>query len=190
MSTQHRILRAAESLFARQGYDSTTIDQVARSAGLTKGAVYYFFKNKAELFCTIVDEGVGYIEKECCAMLEARRSTREIAQDVIAFYVNISYDNASLFLILFGSRSADPDIRAMFDERIRRLLDCIRKVFQSGMDGGLLRPVDTGILSRMFAGLIYGLLALPEPPEREAAAESLRALLETGIFALGRERET
>ena len=78
----------------------------------------------------------------------------------------------------------------MFDERIRRLLDCIRNIFQTGMDGGLLRPVDTGILSRMFAGLIYGLLALPEPPEREAAAESLRALLETGIFALGRERET
>ena len=77
---------------------------------------------------------------------------------------------ASLFLILFGSRSADPEIRAMFDERVRRLLDCIRKVFQSGMDGGLLRPVDTGILSRMFAGLIYGLLALPEPPESVASA--------------------
>lgn len=188
MSTQHRILRAAESLFARQGYDSTTIDQVARAAGLTKGAVYYFFKNKAELFCTIVDEGVGYIERECRVILEAGRSTREIAQDVISFYVNISYDNASLFLILFGSRSADPEIRAMFDERVRRLLDCIRNIFQTGMDGGLLRPVDTGILSRMFAGLIYGLLALPEPPEREAAAESLRALLETGIFASGKER--
>lgn len=188
MSTQQQILSAAESLFARQGYDSTTIDQIARAAGLTKGAVYYFFKSKAELFCLIVDQGIGYIEKECRAMLEARRSTREIAQDVISFYVNMSYDNASIFLILFGRRSADPDVRVLFDERVRRLLDCIRGIFQSGMDGGLLRPVDAGILARMFAGLIYGLLALPEPPEREAAAESLRALIETGIFASGEER--
>lgn len=190
MSTQQRILCAAESLFAHQGYDSTTIDQIARAAGLTKGAVYYFFKNKAELFCTIVDRGIDYIEAECRAILEETRSSREIAQDVISFYINISYDNASLFLILFGSRSADPDVRAMFDERIRRLLECIRNIFQSGMDDGLLRQVNPGILARMFAGVIYGLLALPEPPDRREAAKSLRNLLETGIFNAGKEKKS
>ena len=118
MSTQHRILRAAEALFARQGYDSTTIDQIARAAGLTKGAVYYFYKNKAELFCTIVDEGVGYIEKECRAMLEAQRSSQEIARDIISFCVNISYDNASLFLILFSSRSSETSVRMPVGSRI------------------------------------------------------------------------
>lgn len=189
MSTQQRILHAAESLFAHQGYDSTTIDQVTRAAGLTKGAVYYFFKNKAELFCMIVDQGVGYIEEECRSLLEASRSSREIARDVISFYVNISYDNASLFLILFGSRSADPGIRAMFDERIRRLLDCIRNIFQSGMEDGLLRPVNPDILARIFAGMIYGLLALPDVPEREEAAKALKLLLETGIFTAGKEEK-
>ena len=43
MSTQQLILSAAEFLFARHGYDNITIDQIARHAGLTKGAVYYFF---------------------------------------------------------------------------------------------------------------------------------------------------
>lgn len=187
MSTQQQILSAAESLFARQGYDSTTMDQIARMAGLTKGAVYYFFRNKAELFCTIVDEGISYIAEQCRSILEAARSSREIARDVISFYVNISYDNASLFLILFGSRSADPAVRAMFDERIGRLLVCIRDILQAGMDDGLLRSVNPEILARMFAGCIYGLLALPGSPDRADAAELMRMMIETGVFTSEKE---
>ena len=189
MNTRQQILSAAQSLFARQGYDSATMEQIARSAGLTKGAVYYFFKNKAELFCTIVDEGIFYIGEQCRSILEAARSSREIAEDVISFYVNISYDNASLFLILFGSRSADPEIRALFDERIRRLLDCIRDIFQAGMDDGLIRSADADILSRMFAGSIYGLLALPDSPDRRGATEMMRTMMETGFYAAGKEKQ-
>lgn len=182
MSTQQQILSAAESFFARQGYDSTTIDQIARAAGLTKGAVYYFFKNKAELFCTIVDQGVSYIETECHRILEAQRSTREIAQDVISFFTNFAYDNASLFLILFGSRSADPEIRAMFDERICRLLNCVRRMVEMGREYQLLQPLDPDILTRMFLGVIYGVLVLPDPPDRIEAIKTVRRLLFGGIF--------
>ncbi len=190
MNTQQEILAAAQLLFARQGYDSATMEQIAREAGLTKGAVYYFFKNKAELFCRIVDEGISYIEKQCASILEAARSSREIAEDVISFYVNISYDNASLFLILFGSRSADPAVRKMFDERIRRLLECIRNIFQAGMDDGLLRPADADVLSRVFAGSIYGLLALPDSPDRADAVELMRMMLEQGVYAVKKEEKT
>lgn len=189
MTTREQILSAAQSLFAQQGYDSATMDQIARAAGLTKGAVYYFFKNKAELFLLIVDQGIAYIEEQCRRILEARRSSREIAQDVIAFYMNIAYDNASLFLILFGSRSADPQIRALFDQRINRLIACIRNIVQSGIEDGLLRPINPDILTRMFAGIVYGLLALPDLPNREDAADSLRTLLETGVFTPGKERK-
>ena len=189
MNTRQEILTAAQALFARQGYDSATMDQIARAAGLTKGAVYYFFKNKAELFCTIVDDGISFIEQQCASILEAARSSREIAEDVISFYVNVAYDNASLFLILFGSRSADPEIQRLFDERIRRLLGCIRNILQEGMADGLIRHTDADILSRIFAGGIYGLLALPDSPDRNGAAEMMRMMLETGFYAAGKEKK-
>ncbi|MEK8053554.1 TetR/AcrR family transcriptional regulator [Ideonella sp. DXS22W] len=47
------ILRAAESLFHTQGYARTTIDQVAERLGVTKPFVYYYFRNKQELFETL-----------------------------------------------------------------------------------------------------------------------------------------
>lgn len=189
MSTRQQIFFAAMSLFARQGYDGVTMEQIARAAGLTKGAVYYFFKNKAELFCTIMDEGISYIDEECRSILEAARSNREIARDVISFYINIAYDHASLFLILFGSRSAAPEIRALFDERIRNLLACLANAFQAGVDDGLLKPVDPDALGRAFVGMLYGLLSLPNPPNRAAASDLVRMLLETGVYASEKEKK-
>lgn len=50
-----RICEAALELFVEKGYRSTTIDEIARRGGLTKGAIYYYFKSKAELLAKILD---------------------------------------------------------------------------------------------------------------------------------------
>jgi AcrR family transcriptional regulator len=50
-----RILDAAQSLFVRYGVKRTSIDDVAREAGIAKGTVYLSFKSKAELFAAIAD---------------------------------------------------------------------------------------------------------------------------------------
>jgi AcrR family transcriptional regulator len=50
-----RILDAAQNLFVRYGVKRTSIDEVAREAGIAKGTVYLSFKSKAELFAAIAD---------------------------------------------------------------------------------------------------------------------------------------
>jgi AcrR family transcriptional regulator len=52
---RNRILNAAQSLFVRYGVKRTSIDDVAREAGIAKGSVYLSFKSKTELFSTIAD---------------------------------------------------------------------------------------------------------------------------------------
>ena len=50
---RERILAAAEALFDRQGYASTTMEQIVGALGVTKPFVYYYFKNKQEIFETL-----------------------------------------------------------------------------------------------------------------------------------------
>ena len=60
---QLRILEAATELFIRQGYRRTSVDQIARNAGVAKGTVYLYFKTKAELLVYAVAlEKKGYLE--------------------------------------------------------------------------------------------------------------------------------
>lgn len=50
---RERILRAAEVLFDAQGYANTTIEQIVQQLGVTKPFVYYYFRNKQEIFETL-----------------------------------------------------------------------------------------------------------------------------------------
>ncbi|MBB5017763.1 TetR/AcrR family acrAB operon transcriptional repressor [Chitinivorax tropicus] len=50
-----RILHAAAKVFAEKGYEAASLDLVAAAAGLTKGAIYWHFRNKADLFFALLD---------------------------------------------------------------------------------------------------------------------------------------
>ena len=46
---RHQLLKAARTLFVKKGYQGTTTEQIARRAGLTKGALYHHFTNKEDI---------------------------------------------------------------------------------------------------------------------------------------------
>ena len=50
---RERILQAAAQLFAAQGYANTTMAQIVRALGVTKPFVYYYFRDKQEIFETL-----------------------------------------------------------------------------------------------------------------------------------------
>ncbi|MFW5874783.1 MAG: TetR/AcrR family transcriptional regulator [bacterium] len=54
------ILYAAEKLFAKQGFQNTSMEQIADAAEISVGAVYFYFKNKEDLLIHMMDE-IGYL---------------------------------------------------------------------------------------------------------------------------------
>ena len=54
--TRAAILEAAETLFLQEGVAHTSLEQIARQAGVTRGAVYWHFKNKADLFHAMLSQ--------------------------------------------------------------------------------------------------------------------------------------
>ncbi|MCX9157060.1 TetR family transcriptional regulator [Niveibacterium sp. 24ML] len=58
-ATREQLLDAAEALFCNTGVASTTLDLIARAAGVTRGAVYWHFKNKAEIFEAVCDRATS-----------------------------------------------------------------------------------------------------------------------------------
>lgn len=61
--TRSKILDAAEQMFAKHGYEQTTLDQVAESAGMTKGAIYWHFSSKSELFLALVERSLQQLSE-------------------------------------------------------------------------------------------------------------------------------
>lgn len=77
--TRHRILNAAESLFSRQGLKSTSIDNVMKNAGLTRGAFYAHFASKGELYAEALTHA---------AQANAARLTKASPRERVFGYLN------------------------------------------------------------------------------------------------------
>src|SRR6266540_3195196 len=57
--TRARLLEAAGSVFARRGFHAASLDEVAREAGATTGAIYSNFEGKEDLFLAVFEEHVA-----------------------------------------------------------------------------------------------------------------------------------
>jgi AcrR family transcriptional regulator len=57
-----RILDAAAEAFMERGYDATTIDEIADRIGATKGAVYYSYRSKMDIFVAVYERGMLQLE--------------------------------------------------------------------------------------------------------------------------------
>lgn len=63
--TRHRILDAAEQVFQRQGVSRTSLADIADEAGVTRGAIYWHFKNKADLYDAMIKRVLDPEEARC-----------------------------------------------------------------------------------------------------------------------------
>ena len=62
LATRNRLLDAAELLFQAQGVSQTTLQQIAQQAGATRGAIYWHFKDKADLFNAMMERVILPLE--------------------------------------------------------------------------------------------------------------------------------
>ncbi len=62
--TRQAVLESALDVFAEKGYAKATFDEIAARAGFTKGAVYWYFRNKADLVAALIVENIGRKREE------------------------------------------------------------------------------------------------------------------------------
>lgn len=83
METRQHILDTALRLFSQQGVSSTSLAEIAKAAGVTRGAIYWHFKNKSDLFCEI-----WQLSETCITDKESEYRT-ELPGDPLAVLTNI-----------------------------------------------------------------------------------------------------
>jgi len=83
LATRHRLLDAAELLFQAQGVSQTSLQQIAQQAGATRGAIYWHFKDKADLFNAMMERVILPLEagpKAICASTAAATADDPLAE--------------------------------------------------------------------------------------------------------------
>lgn len=121
--TRQRVVRAARELFAENGFDNTTVREIADRVGLSDGALYYYFKSKREILLSVweVPEGGG---------IESMRPNGELTparlDEIVKAMFQMGMTNSRLFRlmnreVLSGDRTASA-LRAQNRAVLRKVL--------------------------------------------------------------------
>ena len=188
-----KILMSAEKLFTEQGYERTTMDQIAKSIGLSKGALYYFFHNKSDLFCRIVDTRLEELESCIDYCRKSVESNEIIAEQVIRKYVNMAYDNSRIVLMILGGQmfGESSPVGELLQPRLYRLQNTVEQIITLGTQNGFIISTDIKTAAKAFWGMVYGIIALPEVPSREQTVSAICDLLANGLYcSSGRRKQS
>jgi TetR/AcrR family acrAB operon transcriptional repressor len=163
LETRNSILDAAERVFGRRGVSRTSLDDVARAAGVTRGAIYWHFKDKADLFGAML----GRVTLPMEEMVERARE-RGLADPLAQL--------RACSVAVLRKVTGDARARRVFDvvahkcEYVDEMAAVRRRL--SGMRAGCLKQLEGAFRNAIRRGL------LPASVEPRRAAVGLHALVD------------
>ena len=91
-----RILRVAREEFANNGFEHTSIQQIAKKSGISVGSVYKYFENKEMLFTMIVQDGLSHLEEFLLSLASSKEDILLKAEKIIKALLRFSREEPEL----------------------------------------------------------------------------------------------
>jgi AcrR family transcriptional regulator len=153
------LLEAARGLINEAGVEKLTLREVARRAGVTTGAPYHHFADKAELVYALTGQSLEELDQASLAALEGIVEPREQLRAIGVAYVLYAVDHPAEFRLMFRPEMgapldfADPETAPVFRILLRVVRACREAAGIQGTDG-----LDAAAISAW--SLVHGLASL------------------------------
>ena len=181
------ILEAARDCFFTDGFEATTISQIADKVELSTGTLYLYFKNKEEIYVSILEEGLDILYDLMKSAEPAGGDPAGFIEAYARAYHRFYTDYGQYFDIMFFLRRPDKEVEleGNLSERLNRqtgmCLGLVESAIERGIRSGEFRLVDPYEAARVLWGTMNGLMVLHEKRTEEMVTEKLPRLVEVAI---------
>ncbi|MGN7382953.1 Rut operon repressor [Chlamydia abortus] len=180
--TIDRLIKSGVELFSRQGYSNTSIEQIVKHAGYSKGGFYAHFTSKEEFLLTIIKEGIDFYFDELKAAL-ARKDQNMLSnfKEFSLRLIRESYEQGSSLLLIHGCMNSNelPLVKERLIEQMEEWRQFLTHFFQVMKDEGLIgSPLDARILATASMALFNGINLQHFVDERIKLEEMLLVIFE------------
>lgn len=188
--TRRKILESAARVFSEKGFYRSVVDDIVKASGTSKGAVYFYFESKEQIFLSLVEHYVAMVAQEIQAAVHRSRGLMAQVEAAVATLVRSFQAHSALARIVLidwpatgaefqGKRIA---LKAMLVEVLRGYLD-------RAVQDGKIAPQDTEMAAYAWIGAISEVvvrwLSTGKPsPLEEVLTPLTRLLLSSVGFAV------
>ena len=163
-SARARILDAAESLFAQNGFDATATSAVATLAEVPKGLLFYYFPAKMDLLRALVGERMDAARIEFDSVVEHGNPVRSLL-NLASRLREAQRDSDVLRVIIWREERTHPEVRASLGEHRRNLQNVVERVLQQSL-GKVLPAARVGAAARAWVAVLAD-RSIPDLPANQ-----------------------
>jgi AcrR family transcriptional regulator len=182
-SARRELMAIAIDCFARYGYQGTTIDRIASAAGVTKGALYYHFRDKEELLFEAVKDRTAAFEERILGSVSPVTDPVVALEEIARVCVQIATRNnlrRFILTLMVEALDTNPRLSQAFRVILRRFHGYLAGIVRLGQEQGVFRvDIDARRAAQLFSGGVIGAeLQHYQDPERVELGSAMQGVVD------------
>lgn len=186
LERRQEILQAVLPAFLEKGYDKTSMDDVVKISGVSKGTLYWHFKNKEALFAALIELVMRdfLLNFQQVSDYAAKHSATDTLRLMCTSWIDLMEqqpDYLKMFVDFFLQAAHHPQVKTVIATFYQEYMQLMIGIIERGIANGEFRPVNAAAVASILAGALDGLglqLILREAWHLDAMPD-IRAILET-----------
>jgi AcrR family transcriptional regulator len=158
---KQQIFAAAITCFGRKGYHQTTMDDIVAESGLSKGALYWYFKSKKELFLSLFNEFMAQFGKEweSIAAIQGTSATDKLRASLTLFRVGMGQmiPFFGVMMEAWALTRHDEDVESLMNEFYKPYVEIMVGIIEEGVASGEFQVESTQATSMLILILFDGI---------------------------------
>lgn len=189
-SGRERILRAAAEVFAERGYEGARVQEIAKRAGMTTGAIYAHFPGRHELLLA----ATGLQERTTALEQLAELSDRDVREIITTIGPGLAKDPdlgmRPMAMEALVAARREPRLHEVMKQRVEASNEELAALIARGQqEGSLAEDLDPETVAKFFNALLVGVAALAPVWDEPLSEEGWRLLLERILRGMAAEPE-
>jgi AcrR family transcriptional regulator len=159
--TRSRILEAAQTCFAEDGFDGASVAEICSRAGISKGAFYHHFDTKQQVFSELLGRWLDGLDGQLEAL---SAGTAPVPQRLVSMagmvrpVFEVAGEQLPIFLEFMGKAVRDPEVWKVTIAPYRRYRAFFSAMVEEGIAEGSLHQVDAEMAAQVVVSLAVGLV--------------------------------
>ncbi len=152
--TKRKIFETSMDLFAKKGYDSTSVEEITSVVGIAKGTLYYHFSSKEQILEFLVSEGMKLLKHSLELKAKMADTFEEKIRAIILVEIKVVDRYENLINLIMNEFCGDEKRNAMCREQVNCCVEVIENVLINAKEKKELKECDTHVLAFQIFGIL------------------------------------
>ena len=161
LERKEQILDAALVVIIQKGYENSRMDDIVASSNMSKGAIYWYYKSKKEVYLSLVNHWVHNYSAVLNHIVDTDRSASDQLRSLFQYFI-VQYEKDPVVfkaLLEFWSMAGrDPEFNDKLQKVYSEFVNLISTIIQQGMDNGEFKNLDVDITAMSIMVNIEGIM--------------------------------